>query len=70
MRDLNASFALAARLTTVLRDNPNLRLGQLITNAVDNTEDIYYWDDERLLVKLEEYSRLSQASRITVGGDF
>lgn len=32
--------------------HPDLRFGQLILNAIDNKEDLYYIEDDKLLEKI------------------
>lgn len=55
----------AARIPYILgeiekmwRAHPDLRLGQLIMNVVDNRDVLYYLEDEELLKKLRaEYDK-------------
>ena len=54
-RDPKRIEPLMRRLTAVWKQNPGLRLGQLINNAT-NGKDIYYIEDEPLINELQLYS--------------
>ncbi len=47
---------LMKRLTAVWRQNPELRLGQLIGNALNSNVDLYYVEDDKLINELELYT--------------
>lgn len=43
-------------LKKIWMENPDLRLGQLIKNTVDNSiDDLYYVSDEDLIIRMVNY---------------
>lgn len=55
MRDPERIPVILGRLRKVWEKNPNLRLGQLITNVFG---DAYYIEDEKLVEALESFYKL------------
>ena len=56
MRDVDRIEKILHVLETIWRDNPDLRLGQIITNAVPpDAFDLYYIDDQTVLQGLEYF---------------
>ena len=53
MRDVNRINPILDRLKTIWRRNPDLRLGQLILNALRDPT-LYYIEDEQLIEILEK----------------
>lgn len=49
--------AITRTLIRIKRKIPDLRIGQIIGNALANDKDIYYCDDGYLLKKLLDYER-------------
>jgi len=47
---------LMKRLMAVWKQNPELRLGQLIGNALNSNVDLYYVEDDKLVNELELYT--------------
>lgn len=54
MRDINRIDRILDRLKTLWKKYPDLRLGQLILNVI-NDPALYYIEDEELIDLLEEY---------------
>lgn len=54
MRDPQRIDNILERLKTVWKDNPDLRLGQLLLDAV-NANRLFYIEDETLIQALENY---------------
>lgn len=54
MRDPNRIPVILKAIKKVWTRNPDLRLGQLIVNAVDTEDNVFYIEDENLLFWLEE----------------
>ena len=42
-------------LEKVWRQNPDLRLGQLLSNCAMSSGDVFYFEDDALLHSLEDY---------------
>lgn len=55
MRDKNRIPEILNRIAAVWSCCPDLRLGQLIENATDSCNSLYYKEDEQLAQDLEEY---------------
>lgn len=49
MRDPNRIPGILSLLSNIWHENPDLRLGQLICNAVKEGKDPYYIEDEELI---------------------
>lgn len=54
MRDINRIDLILDRLKTLWKKYPDLRLGQLILNVI-NDPALYYIEDEELIDLLEEF---------------
>lgn len=54
-RDLKRIDPLMKRLTAVWKKSPELRLGQLLYNAMNDT-DFYYTEDDKLIQEIELYN--------------
>ena len=54
MRDMNRIDLILDRLKTLWKKYPDLRLGQLITNVLQDPA-LYYIEDAELIDLLEEY---------------
>ena len=54
MRDVNRIDSILARLKTLWKSNPDLRLGQLILNALRDPT-LYYIEDEEMIRSLEDF---------------
>jgi hypothetical protein len=59
---------LMKRLTVAWSQNPELRLGQLIGNALNNNVDLYYVEDDKLIAELELYNAGFYGERSTSTG--
>ena len=55
MRDKNRIPEILNRIAAVWSYCPDLRLGQLIENAIGSCNSLYYKEDEQLAQDLEEY---------------
>lgn len=55
MRDIERIKVILERLEKLWKKYPDLRLGQLITNAINDIIVLYYVEDENLLDCLEDY---------------
>lgn len=54
MRDINRIDLILDRLKTLWKKHPDLRLGQLILNVLQDPA-LYYVEDEQLIDLLEEF---------------
>lgn len=54
MRDPDRIPVILKEIEKVWKRNPDLRLGQLIVDAADTEDNVFYIEDENLLAGLEE----------------
>jgi len=64
MRDPNRIEPMLQLIREVWYTTPDLRLTQLIMNALRSNQDPYYVEDERLKKALEEYKKLQRKSEV------
>ena len=64
MRDPNRIEPMLQLIREVWYTAPDLRLTQLIMNALKLNQDPYYVEDERLKKALEEYKKLQRKSEV------
>ena len=55
MRDINRIQPLLEKIESIWIKHPDLRLGQLISCAVNDSEDIFYIEDDKLLEGLDKF---------------
>ena len=54
MRDINRIDEVLDKIKTIWKNNPDLRLGQLISNVLQDPA-LYYCEDDMLVKYLEDY---------------
>ena len=64
MRDPNRIGKIIELITEIWHTYPDLRLTQLIMNALKMNQDPYYVEDEKLKKALEEYLELTRRENI------
>jgi len=64
MRDPNRIGPILRLITEIWHTYPDLRLTQLIMNALKMNQDPYYIEDDKLKKALEEYAELSRRENI------
>ena len=68
MRDPNRIEPMLALIREIWYETPDLRLTQIIMNALKMTSDPYYIEDEKLKKALEEYKTKITDQRTKRGG--
>lgn len=54
MRDPNRIPVMLEVIRQIWTANPDLRLGQLIGNSIDDVRRLYYLEDDKMLANLED----------------
>ena len=54
MRDINRIEPTLKEVERIWKNNPDLRLGQLLLNLVANANSLYYVEDDILIKALQE----------------
>lgn len=60
MRDPNRIPELLATLGAIWTYCPDMRLGQIIVNATGHTGDMFHYEDDEMLEKLQQFLALCQ----------